>query len=321
MPHYGGGRVKRHAAVDLGTNTARLLVADLERGAFEPVRIERRIIRLGGGFTRERGISPEAWSRGVETMRSFSRILSESGAERVRAVATSAVRDAVNGEEFRREIRRETGIDLEIIDGTEEGLLTLRGVAAGVTTKTPLQLVFDVGGGSTEYTVARGFSPVVTESLPIGVVRLTEGCRGNPAAIRERVTTLIRGFRSRLSEWFPVGSIPGSTLIGTAGTATTIAAIHLGLATYDYRLVNGHEVSRGFIGELFERLLPLPPEERLHITGMEKGREDLIVSGLIITMETMDTFGFDSLVVSDFGLLEGVLLSTVDTNGSNNAGG
>ncbi|GAB4301640.1 MAG: exopolyphosphatase [Desulfuromonadia bacterium] len=313
--------MKRHAAVDLGTNTARLLVADLERGAFEPVRIERRIIRLGGGFTRERGISPEAWSRGVETLRSFSRILSESGAERVRAVATSAVRDAVNGEEFRREICRETGIDLEIIDGTEEGLLTLRGVAAGVTTKTPLQLVFDVGGGSTEYTVARGFSPVVTESLPIGVVRLTEGCRGNPAVIRERVTTLLRGFRSRLSECFPGGSIPGSTLIGTAGTATTIAAIHLGLDTYDYRLVNGHEVSRGFIGELFERLLPLPPEERLRITGMEKGREDLIVSGLIITMETMDAFGFDSLVVSDFGLLEGVLLSTVDTNVSNDAGG
>ncbi len=296
------------AAIDLGTNTARLLIGSVDAaGAIKPLLVKRCITRLGGGFTRERGISEEACFRTVATLKEFADEMERYGVTQVRAVATSAVRDAVNGGEFCAIILRETGIRLEVIDGRQEGLLTLRGVLAGLDATTGNLLVFDVGGGSTEYTVSTGMNPLFSLSLPLGVVRLTEGKRSTEA-MREKIVRELAMLRAELDARNLRRVLDGATLVGTAGTATTLAAISLGMTDYDYRRVNNHTLALDEIRQIFSRLLPLTPAERLTVPGLEQGREDLIIAGILITVATMETFGFSRLKVSDFGLLEGVLL-------------
>jgi exopolyphosphatase/guanosine-5'-triphosphate,3'-diphosphate pyrophosphatase len=268
----------------------------------------RRITRLGGGFTREWGISAEAMERSLAAMREFAVEISRHGASRVRAVATSAVRDAANGKVFRDLILRESGIELEAIDGKTEGVLTLRGVLSGLDEKSGDLLVFDVGGGSTEYTFARGEKALYTESLPLGVVRLAEG-KGAVAAIEEKILRELYNIRHSLAYHGLFSALENCTLVGTAGTPTTLAAISMKMNVYDYRLVNNYEMGIEEIRGIYDRLLPMTPEERLSVTGLEKGREDLIIAGALITLKTMEVFGFERLKVSDFGLLEGVLLS------------
>lgn len=298
------------AAIDLGTNTARLLIArPLPSGAgFEPVLLQRQITRLGGGFSRELGISDAAKERTLSALSSFAAEISGHGVMQLRAVATSAVRDAANGAGFCREVHERTGIELEVIDGEEEGVLTLKGVKAGIDDRTNQLLVFDVGGGSTEYTLARDEHLLYTRSLPLGVVRLTEG-KGAPEQMREKIERELAALETdlRYRNLLPVPA--ETTLVGTAGTATTLAAISMNMTTYDYRLVNNYLLEKDRIDSIFRMLAPLSPAERLCVPGLEQGREDLIIAGILITLATMERFGFRTCKVSDFGLLEGVLLS------------
>lgn len=296
------------AAIDLGTNTSRLLIGEVDAsGNIRPICHLRRITRLGGGFTREWGISAEAMERSLAAMRDFAAEISRHGVTRVRAVATSAVRDAVNGMAFRDMVIRDCGINLEVIDGKSEGLLTLVGVLSGLKNKSGDFLVFDIGGGSTEYTFARGERVLFTESLPLGVVRLTEG-KGTPGAMEEKIGREICNVHHSLTTKVILSDIEKSTLVGTAGTATTLAAISMKMSVYDYSLVNNYVMGLDEIRDIFSRLLHMTPEQRLSVPGMEKGREDLIIAGILITLKTMEMFGFKRLKISDFGLLEGVLL-------------
>ena len=300
----------RYASIDLGTNTVRLLIAPAGREGLEPLLVSRRITRLGGGFTREAGISPEARQRTVAALTGFAADLARHRVTKLRAVATSAVRDAVNRAAFCTEVQSRTGITLEVISGEEEALLTLRGIRAGLGDPDGMLLAFDVGGGSTEYTLADGGTPRFTRSLPLGVVRLTEGKQGL-SEMADKVDRELAGLEEEMAR-SGVAVDPSHCLLGgTAGTATTLAAIDLGMVDYDYRRVNGHRLPRERVAALFERLLALTPEERLGVPGMEKGREDLIIAGVLVTLKTLDRFGFKGMTVSDFGLLEGTLLSIV----------
>jgi len=298
----------RIAAIDFGTNTARLLIADSRgKGEFEHVCLEREIVRLGGGFSREQGLSHEAIQRGIACLARFAAIMRQYGVLQCRAVATSAVRDALNGPSFVERVRQETGIALTVISGTVEGTLTLAGVMAGLDQQHEEMLLFDIGGGSTEFTLARAGRIEFIRSLPLGVVRLTEG-KGTAAAMQCKISRELEQLRREMES---AGCLPhpGSPLIGTAGTATTLAAISMEMRDYDYRKVNNSVVSHAKIREIFERLQPLTPEERLKVPGLEKGREDLIIAGMLITLHTMELFGVDALKVSDYGLLEGLMVS------------
>ncbi len=296
------------AAIDLGTNTARLLIGTVdEQGGVTPRLIKRQITRLGGGFTREFGISAEARERSVAALREFAGDMRRNGVESVLAVATSAVRDAVNGPEFCADVAERTGIRLTVIDGNREGLLTRAGVYAGLDDRSGDVFIFDVGGGSTEYTLAAERELLYTRSLPLGVVRLTEG-KGNPAAMTEKIDRELAAVRDGLGERGLLDRASSAMLVGTAGTATSLAAMSMKMTEYDYRLVNNYILSRSEIEGIYDRLLPLSPAERLLVTGLEKGREDLIIAGILITLRTMATFGFERMKVSDYGLLEGVLL-------------
>jgi exopolyphosphatase/guanosine-5'-triphosphate,3'-diphosphate pyrophosphatase len=293
------------AAIDLGTNTARLLIAD--KNPYRQILLKRIITRLGGGFTRERGLSAEAQQRSLDALREFALLIGRHDAGPVRAVATSAVRDAVNGREFCRTVQEETGLILEVIDGGEEAALTLRGVASILDDTSCDVAVFDVGGGSTEYTLAAGDRLLFSRSLPIGVVRLTEGKVG-VAQMEDKIRRELTSLRGELEKEGLAERFGRATLVGTAGTATTLAAIQIGMTEYDYRKVNNHTLPLAEVERIFQLLLPLTPARRLEVPGLELGREDLIIAGTLVVLNTMKIFGFDSFKVSDAGLLEGLLL-------------
>lgn len=301
------------ASIDLGTNSARLLIGTLDEGRhIHPLVVKKRITRLGGGFSRITGLSPEARSRTLAVLHDFAAEIEKQGVTDIRAVATSAVRDAVNGAEFVDEVVRETGIRLRIIDGREEAILNLRGVMAGLEIEGDF-LVFDIGGGSTEYTLARGDLPRFTRSLPLGVVRLTEG-KADLSSMEDKINRELETLRREIVTTGHEETLSGAILVGTAGTPVTLAAIDVKLPDFNYRKVHGHSLSLEAIARIRNTLLPLTPKQRLNVPGLEKGREDLVVAGILITVRTMEMFGFDHLVVCDTGLLEGLLLTPYETN-------
>jgi exopolyphosphatase / guanosine-5'-triphosphate,3'-diphosphate pyrophosphatase len=293
------------AAIDLGTNTIRLLIADRE--PYRQILLNRTITRLGGGFSREHGLSEEAQERSIEALKRFAEEMQRHQVSKVRAVATSAVRDAVNGRAFCQRVKEATGICLEVIDGTEEAVLTLRGVTSIVDQQQGDFAVFDVGGGSTEYTLAQASELHFSRSLPIGVVRLTEGKPG-VAEMEDKVVRELAKLRRELQEEGLLERFGKATLIGTAGTATTLASIQLGMTDYDYKKVNNHIMPLAEIERIFEMLKPMTPRERLNVPGLQPGREDLIIAGTVVVLTTMRLFGFPSLKISDSGLLEGLIL-------------
>jgi len=300
---------RRVAAIDFGTNTARLLVADRSPdGSFDPVRIEREIVRMGGGFSREEGLSADAIQRGSDCLARFAGILDGYGVTNPRAAATSAVRDAANGRAFVDLIYRQTGIALAVIDGEQEGALTLTGVIAGLDCRPDSLMVFDVGGGSTEYTLAHAGKAAFIRSLPLGVVRLTEG-KVSTAEMSEKIVRELDLLTGEMALSKVAAPDERTVLVGTAGTATTLAAISMRMATYDYRRVHNSILSIDEIRRIYTLLLPLSLEERLAIPGLEKGREDLIIAGILITLQTMERFGFTTFKVSDYGLLEGLIVA------------
>ena len=300
---------RRVAAIDFGTNTARLLVADRSPdGSFDPVRIEREIVRMGGGFSREEGLSADAIQRGSDCLARFAGILDGYGVTNPRAAATSAVRDAANGRAFVDLIYRQTGIALAVIDGEQEGALTLTGVIAGLDCRPDSLMVFDVGGGSTEYSLAHAGKAAFIRSLPLGVVRLTEG-KVSTAEMSEKIVRELDLLTDEMALSKVAAPDERTMLVGTAGTATTLAAISMRMTTYDYRRVHNSILSIDEIRRIYTLLLPLSLEERLAIPGLEKGREDLIIAGILITLHTMERFGFTTFKVSDYGLLEGLIVA------------
>lgn len=297
------------ASIDFGTNTARLLIAGVDvAGNLEHILIEREITRMGGGFCAETGLAPEAIERGLACLDRFAEVIKAHDVQDVRAVATSAVRDAVNGPDFVELVRQKTGINLDIIDGMKEGMLTLAGVLSGLDQQHEDILLFDIGGGSTEYTCVRGGKNMFGISLPLGVVRLMEG-KKTESAIKEKIARELEMLVARMEAEGTNIIADNTVLIGSAGTATTLAAINMGMTEYDYRRVNNSIITRKEIQEIYERLAPLTPEERLKVPGVEKGREDLIIAGILITAKTMDIFGMREMKVSDYGILEGLVLS------------
>lgn len=294
------------ASIDLGTNTARLLIAEKQSGKLEPLHVEREIVRLGGGFSDEYGLSCEAQQRGLSCLNRFASIMKDYQVECLLASATSAVRDAANGSAFVDRVRHETGIKLVVIDGEDEGRLTLDGVMSGLDVIHDSMLVLDIGGGSTEMTIALNGTPSFVYSMPLGVVRLTEGF-GTCEQMKSRISKVLDQAARQMSA--SGAQLPyGSEMISTAGTATTLAAIKMEMQDYDYKRVNNFVITKSEIEEIFAKLLTMSPQERLMVPGLEKGREDLIVAGILLTTQFMDKFGFSRMKVSDYGLLEGLAL-------------
>jgi len=293
----------RVAAVDLGTNTTRLLVADVADGRVDEVHRETRITRLGEGVDERRRLLPVPIARVRNVLADYRRTLESLGSERTLLVATSAVRDAENGEAFLGEIEWSYGFATRLLSGDEEAQLTRRGVEP-----TPGTLVLDIGGGSTEL-IVDGFH----DSLELGSVRQTERfLHFDPPEPRE-LADCAGAVRSLLAERVPddVRALV-TAAIGVAGTVTTLAALDLGLATYDRDRVHGHRLTRDCARAQLERLASLPLAERRELPAMDPERAPVIVAGAVILVETLDYLGLDAIKVSEHDILDGAALAAAE---------
>ncbi|MBI4746512.1 MAG: Ppx/GppA family phosphatase [Deltaproteobacteria bacterium] len=311
------------ASIDIGTNTFRLLISELnDDGQLRQRVIKREITRLGGGFTATGGLTGDSMLRGIATLSAFSELLREHKVEEARAVATSVVREAPNGREFVRMVKDLTGLNVEVIDGDEEALLALKGVLSCITVKTGDALVFDIGGGSAEYILSSLGNPLYSESLKLGVVHATETfLHSDPTKEEEiekvsnHVVGILKPFLDNLVQNGLKKRLPPEnmdvTLIGTAGTITTLAAMDQGLESYDPSRINNYVLTYNRVKRLLNDIYPLALSERSKVFSLERGREDLIVAGAVIVLKTMEIFGFREMMVSDGGLLEGVLIDMV----------
>ena len=278
------------AAVDLGTNTTRLLVGRVEDGRVEELHRETRITRLGEGVDARRRLLPVPIARVRNVLSDYRRTAESLGAERILLVATSAVRDAENGEAFLGEIEWSYGFVTRLLSGDEEAALTQRGVGElGAAT-----LLVDIGGGSTEL-VLDGFHT----SLPLGSVRFTE-------RHGEDVDASIDAARALLPELAPENAV------GVAATITSLAALDLGLDEYDRERVHGHVLTRDGARAQLGRLGALPLEERRRVPALDPDRAPVIVAGAAILLAILDGYGLESIRVSERDLLDGAALAAAE---------
>jgi exopolyphosphatase/guanosine-5'-triphosphate,3'-diphosphate pyrophosphatase len=301
----------RVAAIDLGTNTVRLLVAEVTAGAagWRTVLAEQRVTRLGEGFRTTGALGDAAAARTAAAVIDYVARARSAGATRVVIAATSAVRDAANGRMFVRELEQATGIGVRVISGEEEARLTLAGIVAGLGRLPGVVVAFDIGGGSTEYILARDGALVTAVSLRLGVVPLAERFPFPNAVEANGYTELRAVVDAQLRRELPpaIATARVDTLVGTAGTVTTLAALDLDLAEYDPARVQGHVLTRAAIERQRRRLNALDVAGRAALPCLERGRADLIVGGVAIIEATLDQLGIEQLTVSDWSLREGLV--------------
>jgi len=283
----------RVGAIDLGTNSTRLLVAEVEGGHVEEIGRGLEITRLGEGVDSRRRLLPVPVARVRNVLADFRRELDRLGAERTLAVATSAVRDAENGEAFLGEVEWSYGFSTRLLSGDEEARLTYRGVTAG-RSLGPGTLVVDIGGGSTELILADRHA-----SLDIGSVRMTERFGEDADAIGAYVRSVT-----------PDLDVHGA--VGVAGTITSLAALDLGLGDYDPERVHGHVLTSDAIDEQLARLAALPLEERRRLHGLEPERAPVIVAGAAILRELLRRYGLERIEASEHDLLHGTALAAAE---------
>jgi len=296
----------RVAAVDLGTNSTRLLVADVEDGRLDEVARRLKITRLGEGVDERKRLLPAPIARVRNVLTDFRREAERLGAERTLAVATSAVRDAENGEAFLGEVEWSYGFQTRLLSGDEEAQLTFRGVSTGRDVAEDT-LVIDIGGGSTELVVGRPDGLRFHDSLDLGAVRLTERFLHSDPSADDELDACAAAVRGLLDERVPQEVRP-QTAIGVAGTITSIAALDLGLAEYDPDRVHGHRLSREGVVTQLERLASLPLAERREIPALDPDRAPVIVAGTVILREVLDHFDLDGLEASERDILDGAAL-------------
>lgn len=306
----------RYASLDVGSNTIRLLIAEWAgEETIRPLRVERSITRLGGNFSKMKGLDSLAMNRTIKSLQSFSRLIRAYQAQSVFGVATGVLREAKNRRSFLQEVLRRTGLTLRLLSGQEEAHLMVQGVLGSLKQVKPWLRVVDIGGWSTEIIWVEKGVVRKTVSVGLGTVELCEKfLKSDPPNAHEMkkleqkvegiLHNVIQGWRGeRLRKKKGQGG-----LVGTAGTITTLAAIDLGLSVYDPEKITGHCISRSRLGQILSHLRSLPAWERRRIPGLEMGREDLILSGAVVVLKILELFGLQEMMVVNSGLLEGVLM-------------
>jgi exopolyphosphatase/guanosine-5'-triphosphate,3'-diphosphate pyrophosphatase len=305
---------RRLATIDLGTNTVRLLVAEVEpAGSWRVVEQDQQVTRVGEGLSTTGRLGEAAMARTLGVLVDYTARARRAGAALTRIVATSAVRDAQNGPAFGAEVRARTGVDVDVVTGEREARLTILGIMRGFGLTHGRMLAFDIGGGSTEFTLAEGGAVRAAVSLRLGVVPLAERYPFPGAVDPGRYGQLADEVRRRLAGELPDAIVRAGVpfLVGTAGTVTTLAALDLDLASYDAARVHGHRLPRAAIERQRVRLGALTVQERAALPCLEPGRADLIVPGTAIVLAALDVLGLDEVVVSDWGLREGIMAEAV----------
>ena len=304
-------RMMRLAGIDIGTLTCRLLIADVApSGRLIEVRSDRRILRLGEGVDHAKHLSGAAMDRVGQCLKEWRELIDASAVDGMAVVATSAVRDAVNREEFLDHVKREAGFEIELISGEEEARRTLLGIRSGLPVGVTDLLALDIGGGSTEFILDRPGQAPIIRSIDIGVVRLCERIlhRDPPTdeEIRRAREWITRETRAAIAG---MGNYQTVTFVGTAGSITSLAAMAQKLSAYEPARIHNYLLQLNTIRGLEQTLLSCKKVDRVGLPGLEKGREEVIAAGAIIIRTVMETLGKSAVLVSDLGLREGVLLN------------
>ena len=303
----------RAAAIDIGTNSTRLLVAELDRPDGDLVTLDRRmtITRLGQGVDASRALAPEAITRTVDALRPYRGAIDAIGdVGAIRATATSAARDATNREEFFAAASDALGgVTPELLPGSEEARLSFLGATAGLDAVAPgPYLVVDIGGGSTEFVVGTD-APEGLLSVDIGCVRLTEMWLHSDPPTAEELSQAVHVVREHLAD--VLREVPAvttaKTLVGLAGTVSTFAMVEQGLAEYDRDRVHHFRLTKDAAEDVFRTLATEPAADRRHNPGLEPGRVDVIVGGAVILVSVLRTFGFDEMLTSEADILDGLI--------------
>jgi exopolyphosphatase / guanosine-5'-triphosphate,3'-diphosphate pyrophosphatase len=298
--------VTRVGVVDLGTNSTRLLVAEIEDDRVHELERRLTITRLGEGVDGRRLLLPTAIARVRNALTDYRRTLDARGAERRLAVATSAVREAENGEAFLGEVEWSYGFDTRLLSGDEEARMTFKGVFAGRDVADGT-LVIDVGGGSTELVLGGPGGVAWHISFALGCVRLTERFLRSDPPTADELEACRNHIRALLAEHVPDEARP-TRAVGVAGTVTTLATLSLELDEEDPALVHGHTMSTGWIAAEAERLGALPVAAVRENRGIHPDRAPVIVAGTVVVAETLRHFGLSELEVSEQDLMHGAAL-------------
>lgn len=301
------------AAIDCGTNSTRLLVARETDGGFEPLQRLMTITRLGEDVDATGRLSDAAVGRVVACLQDYREVIDRHDVSSIRMTATSAARDASNREDFFDLAEVVIGVRPELISGAEEAELSFRGATADLDPGLGPFLVVDIGGGSTEF--AYGTDAVLGSlSTDMGCVRLSEKYIDHDPALPEELVAALSIVELHLDD--VVREIPDApaakTLVGLAGTVSAAAAIEQGLATYDRDRIHHFELTKAAVEDVFRTLATESRSERLENPGMEEGRVDVIVGGLCILVRIMRQFDFESCLVSEADILDGLVMSQRD---------
>jgi exopolyphosphatase/guanosine-5'-triphosphate,3'-diphosphate pyrophosphatase len=302
---------RRVAAIDCGTNSVRLLVSEDGRSTLERL---MRITRLGQGVDRSGRLDPDAVDRTVAVLREYRDVMDRFEVDRVRMTATSAARDAANRDDFFAAAEAAVGVRPELLSGEEEGRLSFLGATAELDPADGPFLVFDIGGGSTEFTYGTTESEA-TVSTDMGCVRITEAwLHGDPPTAVElsQALSIIGIHLDDVVREIPQAT-EAATYVGLAGTVSTAAAVELGLATYDRDRIHHSRLSKAAVEDVFRTLATEPLAERIHNPGLERERADVIVGGMCVFVGVMRRLGIAECLVSESDILDGLAMSLVGT--------
>ncbi len=299
------------AAVDIGTNSVRLLVGRAHgQGGLDIVDRRMMITRLGQDVNRTGRLAPEAIERTLDVLRGYREVMDAHGVTAVRAAATSAARDAANRDDFFGPAEQVLGVRPELLSGEEEGRLSFTGATAGLDPTQGPFLVVDIGGGSTEF-IYGITEPEAVQSVDMGCVRFTEQYIEHDPPQPEELSAAISVAEIHLDDI--IREIPGAigapTFVGLAGTITTVAAVELGLATYDREAIHHFRLTRAAAEDVFRTLATESRADRIHNPGLEEARADVIVGGCCVLVAIFRSLGFDECLVSESDILDGLALS------------
>lgn len=301
------------ASLDLGTNSTRVLVARPAGGRLAIVDRRNTITRLGQGVDTTGRLADEAVERTLACLRGYREVLDAHGVERMRAAATSAARDAANRDEFFDAVEQVVGVRPELLTGDVEGRMSFLGATGDLDHALGPFLIVDIGGGSTEFIVGTDRVEGVI-SVDVGCVRLTEKLLGHDPPLPEELSACISLVDAHLDD--VVREVPAvadaRTLVGLAGTITTVAAVEIGLVTYDRDRIHHFRLTRDAAEDVFRTLATESRAERIHNPGLEEARADVIVGGCCVLVALFRRFGFDEMIVSEADILDGLALSLVE---------
>ena len=297
------------AGIDIGSNYIRLIIAEVENHKIKNIIYqEKATTRLAANINKTGILQEEPFNKSINVLAGFRKALNKYNVEKIKTVATSAVREAANGKEFINAAKN-SGIEISIISGKEEGMLEYLGVCSGFDAgRQPL--ILDVGGGSSEIIYMQDNNELHTESHKIGVVKMAD-----MFDFQKSSTEILEKCSAYIKEFFKDVTIPNNiqNFIATAGTATTLAAIDMEMTEYDYNKVNGYKITKEKVIEILNKVYSTPYNKRLEIKGMDKGREDLIIPGILIILEILKKTNLNIITVSDFGLREGAVVRAANS--------